>query len=228
MAEVNQCFWLTKNGTERFSISAAERLAGQQVGEIKFGSEISGVVDAAARGLVGPYAAEVERALRESYANGESFGSAFGKLVARLLAGRGMILLDPLDRSLHRIAAPIFRRAIEDAEPLRDELLARKKELDKAGFHAQVKVTAETTLLFMNVEGRREPVRMRGGKFIAGGKSFSADEILGVIEKTPEVFSPNVLLRAIVQDTLGADGGLCGRAGGSGLYGAGGSGLPPA
>jgi len=45
-------------------------------------------------------------------------------------------------------------------------------------------------------------VRMRGGKFIAGGKSFSADEVLGVIEKTPEVFSPNVLLRAIVQDTL--------------------------
>ena len=122
-----------------------------------------------------------------------------------------MILLDPLDRTLHRIAAPIFRRAIEDAVPLRDELLARKKELDKSGFHAQVKVTAETTLLFMNVEGRREPVRMRGGKF-SWRKIFSADEILGVIEKTPEVFSPNVLLRAIVQDTLGADGSLCGRA----------------
>jgi len=202
LAEVNQCLWLTKNGTERFSVAAAEQFAGRQVGEIKFGSEISGVVDTAARGLVGPYAAEVERALRESYAVGESFGSAFGKLFARLLAGRGIILLDPLDRSLHRIAAPIFRRAIEDAVPLRDELLARKKELDKSGFHAQVKMTTETTLLFMNIEGRREPVRMRGGKFIAGGKSFSADEVLGVIEKTPEVFSPNVLLRAIVQDTL--------------------------
>ena len=202
LAEVNQCFWLTKNGMERFSIGAAEQFAGRQVGQIQFGGEISGVVDAAARGLVGPYAAEVERALRESYAVGESFGSAFGKLFARLLPGRGMILLDPLDRSLHRIAAPIFRRAIEDAVALRDEVLARKKALDKHGFHAQVKVTAETTLLFMNFEGRREPVRMRGGKFIAGGKSFSADEVLGAIEKTPEMFSPNVLLRAIVQDTL--------------------------
>lgn len=202
LAEVNQCFWMTKNGPERFSIGEAEQFAGRQVGEIKFGNEISGVVDAAARELGGSYAAEVERAFRESYAPGETFGSAFGKLFARLLAGRGMILLDPLDRSLHRIAAPIFRRAIEDAAGLRDELLERKKALDKSGFHAQVKVTAETTLLFMNIDGRREPLRMRGGKFIAGAKSFSADEALGAIEKTPEIFSPNVLLRAIVQDTL--------------------------
>lgn len=202
LAEVNQCFWMTKNGAERFSIGEAEQFAGQQVGAIKFGNEISSVVDAAARGLGGSHAAEVERALRESYAPGETYGSAFGKLFARLLAGRGMILLDPLDRSLHRIAAPIFRRAIEDAAGLRDELLERKKALDKSGFHAQVKVTAETTLLFMNIDGRREPLRMRGGKFIAGTKSFSADEVLGAIEKTPEIFSPNVLLRAIVQDTL--------------------------
>ena len=205
LAEVNQCLWLTKSGTEKFSIAAAEEFAGRQVGAIKFGAEISGVVDSAARGLVGPFASEVERALRESYAVGETFGSAFGKLFARLLAGRGMILLDPLDRSLHRIAAPIFRRAIEDAEPLRDELLARGKALDKAGFHSQVKVTAETTLLFMNVDERREPVRLRSGKFVVGtrgGKTFSREEILGLIEKTPEIFSPNVLLRAIVQDSL--------------------------
>ncbi len=205
LAEVNQCFWLTKNATEKFTIASAEESAGQQVGTIKFGTEISGVVDSAARSLAGPFAAEVERALRESYATGETFGSAFGKLLARLLAGRGMILLDPLDRSLHRIAAPIFHRAIENAESLRDELLARGKALDKAGFHSQVKVTAETTLLFMNVDGRREPVRMRGGKFVVGvkgGKTFATSEILALIEKTPEIFSPNVLLRAIVQDSL--------------------------
>ncbi len=205
LAEVNQCFWLTKNGTEKFSAASAEASAGQQVGAIKFGAEISGLVDSAAQSLAGPFASEVERALRESYAAGETFGSGFGKLFARLLAGRGMILLDPLDRSLHRIAAPIFHRAIENAESLRDELLARGKVLEKAGFHSQVKVTAETTLLFMNVDGRREPVRMRGGKFAVGakgGKTFTPAEILATIEKTPEIFSPNVLLRAIVQDSL--------------------------
>src|SRR5580704_8447572 len=205
LAEVNQCFWLTKNGTEKFSDTSAEANAGQQVGAIKFGAEMSGLVDSAARGLAGPFASELERALRESYAAGETFGSAFGKLLARSLAGRGMILLDPLDRSLHRIAAPVFHRAIENAESLRDELLARGKALEKTGFHSQVKVTAETTLLFMNVDGRREPVRMRGGKFVVGvkgGTTFATSEILALIEKTPEIFSPNVLLRAIVQDSL--------------------------
>ncbi len=202
LAEVNQSYWLTKDATQRLTVRGAEQFAGRQVGAIHFGEEIVAVVDEAARGLSGPFAGEVERALRESYTAGDTFGSGFGKLFARLLAGRGMILLDPLDRSLHRIAAPIFQRAIEQAGALRDELLARNKALDKAGFHAQVKVTAEQTLLFMNVDGRREPVRLRGGKFSAGGKAFGADELLGMVEKTPEVFSPNVLLRAIVQDSL--------------------------
>jgi bacillithiol synthase len=202
LAEVNQSYWLTKDATKRFVIRSAEQFAGRQVGKIQFGDEIAAVVDEAVKDLSGPYVGEVERALRESYSATDSFGSGFGKLFARLLAGRGMILLDPLDRSLHRIAAPVFQKAIEEAASLRDGLIERNKALDKAGFHAQVKVTAEQTLLFMNVEERREPVRMRAGKFIAGGKSFSADELLGAVEKSPENFSPNVLLRAIVQDTL--------------------------
>ena len=51
LAEVNQCFWLTKNGTDKFSAASAEASAGQQVGAIKFGAEISGLVDSAAREL---------------------------------------------------------------------------------------------------------------------------------------------------------------------------------
>ncbi len=87
-------------------------------------------------------------------------------------------------------------------DSLRDALIARSKELDRGGFHAQVKVTGESTLLFYNVDGRRLPLRSRNGKFTAGKASFTLDDLRAAIEKTPEAFSANVLLRPVVQDTL--------------------------
>jgi bacillithiol biosynthesis cysteine-adding enzyme BshC len=122
--------------------------------------------------------------------------------MARLLAGRGIIFIDPLDARLHRFALPVYLRAAEQAESLRDELLARSHELDRTGFHAQVKVTRETTLLFYNFEGRRQPVRSHNGKFSVGKQSFTLEELLLLIEKNPEDITPNALLRPLVQDTL--------------------------
>src|SRR5271155_5903494 len=152
--------------------------------------------------LEGPYAGEVARALRESYTPGDTYGSAFGKLMARLVAGRGIIFLDPLDSRLHHFASGIYRRALDDAEPLGDALLVRSKELERGGFHAQVKVTRESTLLFYNVDGVRQPLRRRGEKVHAGPASFSLEELHAAIAATPEAFTPNVLLRPVVQDTL--------------------------
>ena len=54
--------------------------------------------------------------------------------MARVLAGRGIIFIDPLDARLHRLAAPVFHRALDEADTLRDELLARSNELDRSGF----------------------------------------------------------------------------------------------
>jgi bacillithiol biosynthesis cysteine-adding enzyme BshC len=122
--------------------------------------------------------------------------------MARLLAGRGIIFMDPMDQRFHQLAIAAYRRAIEEADPLRESLLARSKELEQGGFHAQVKVTRETTLLFYNVDGRRQPVRSRNGKFVAGKASFSGQDLLSLIERTPEDFTPNALLRPVVQDML--------------------------
>ena len=173
-----------------------------RVGEIPLGPAITPAVITAIDTLEGPFAGEIARALRESYTPGETYGSAFGKLMAGLVAGRGIIFLDPLDSRLHHFAAGIYRRALNESDSLREALLARSKELDRSGFHAQVKVTRESTLLFYNVDGIRQPLRQHNGKFHAGTATFSLEELHAAIEKSPEAFTPNVLLRPIVQDSL--------------------------
>ncbi|MGA8366242.1 MAG: bacillithiol biosynthesis cysteine-adding enzyme BshC, partial [Candidatus Acidiferrales bacterium] len=202
LAEVNHSFWITRSGLARYELSTNERDAGRRVGEIALREGAEAVVATASQTLEGPFTEEIARALRESYTRDETYGSAFGKLMARLLAGRGIIFMDPLDIRLHRLAAPAYRRALDEADSLRDALLARSQELARAGFHAQVEVTEDATLLFYNVEGQRQPLRSRKEGFFAGKRAFSREELFAAVEESPEAFSPNVLLRPIIQDTL--------------------------
>ncbi len=172
------------------------------VGAVHFGPEIESVVEAAAA-LLDP---ETATLLRESYKPGETLGSAFARLFARLCADWGVILLDASDPELHQIAAPLFRAAIEHSAELDEALLARGKELEAAGYHQQVKVTASSTLLFALQKGARLPVHRRAGggasEFQIGEEKISQEELLRRIDDAPQDFNPNVLLRPVVQDYL--------------------------
>ena len=202
LAEVNHTFWNTRHGLARYELPSREEFAGRRVGEVPLGDAVRSLVSDASKTLDGVCADAISVALRECYAPGETYGSAFGKLMSRLLAGRGIIFLDALDARLHRLAAPLYTRALAESVALRDALLVRDRELESAGFHSQVKVTHESTLLFFTVNGRREPIRARNGTFFAADAEFSPSQLASAIDKTPEAFSPNALLRPVVQDSL--------------------------
>jgi len=184
--------------------AASHAPADAPVGTVTFGPEIEAAVERAA-GLLGE--SEVSTWLREAYRPGENLGSAFALLFARMFADWGVILLDPADKDFHDLAKPLFRAAIERASELDEALLARGKALEAAGYHQQVKVTPATTLLFEVKDGARTGVRRRnngadGGEFAVGEERISAAGLMDQIEKTPEKFNPNVLLRPVVQDYL--------------------------
>jgi bacillithiol biosynthesis cysteine-adding enzyme BshC len=202
LAEVNHSDWNTPEGLTRFELPMRNEDNGCRVGEVLLGTPIKSLVARASAALSGPYAADYAAALGDSYSPRATYGSAFGKLMARLLAGRGIIFIDPLDERLHRLSAGVYRRALDEAAVLQAQLIARSKELEHSGFHAQVKVTRETTLLFYNVEKRRQPLRLHNGIFTAGRATFSLDELRAAIEKSPEAFTANVLLRPVIQDTI--------------------------
>ena len=202
LAEVNQVFFGDREEISRIELPLGDDIAGPSVGRISLGKMAGAVVDHAVELLEGPGLPAISEALRASYREGETFGSAFGKLLARLMKGRGIILLDPLDSRLHELARPIYRKAVEDSQALINDLTARDKLLDKLGFHAQVKVTQQSTLLFLDVNGKRQPLRRRNGGFAAGDAKFSAAELLAKIDSEPQRLTPSVLLRPVLQDSL--------------------------
>jgi bacillithiol biosynthesis cysteine-adding enzyme BshC len=202
LAEVNHTFWNTRQGLARYQLHARDEFAGRRVGDIPLDDAVQSLVADASKTLDGVCMETVSTALRECYSPRETYGTAFAKLMSRLLAGRGIIFLDPLDPRLHQLAAPVFSRALKESDSLRDALLDRTRELEAAGFHAQVKVTRESTLFFLTIDGRREPVRARNGSYFVADNEYTASQLAAVVENTPEAFSPNALLRPIVQDTL--------------------------
>ena len=202
LAEANQVFFGERYGIARLEVPLAEDVQGRSVGRILLGESAHAVGEHAAELLQGSGKREIMEALAATYRREETFGSAFGRLFARLLKGRGLILLDPLDKALHELARPIYRKAVEGAEAITAELLARNKQLDRSGFHAQVKVTQQSTLLFLDVDGKREAVRRKNGEFIAGDLRLSASELLRRIDDAPEALSASVLLRPVLQDSI--------------------------
>jgi bacillithiol synthase len=201
LAEVNHCYWPTRAEPERVELPSGGA-ADRRVGSILLGDAVVAQVERAGAMMEGPARNEILQALAESYRPTETYGSAFGKLMSRIFAGTGLILLDPMSTELHRLAAPVYRAALEQHRELARDLVERGKALEHAGYHAQVKVTDGSTLLFVDVDGRRVPLRSRGGEFVLGQRTVSPMEVLKLLDESPESFSPSALFRPVVQDTL--------------------------
>ncbi len=188
------------SGCELEKLSSTEQTGSDApVGRVLLDPKIDALVERATA-LLGP--GWVSEALKESYRAGESYGSAFARLFTRILAGTGMVLVDPLDDELHAIAQPLFTAAAERAEELDEALLERGKALHKAGYHEQVRVTPESTLLFSLEGNRRTVLHLAGDGFMLGAQRVARGEVLAKIAEHPEQFSANVLLRPVVQDYL--------------------------
>jgi bacillithiol biosynthesis cysteine-adding enzyme BshC len=173
------------------------------VGNISLGSPIEELVAQASPLLTGPDGAALAEVLRKNYIQSATYSSSFASLFAQIFAEQGLILLDPLDEKLHRAAAPILRAALAERESLNEALLRRGKELEHAGYDVQVNVTARSTLLFSLEGGKRQVISTNSnGKFVAGEHAAPAEEWLRQVEAAPEKFSPNALLRPVVQDFL--------------------------
>src|ERR1051326_195432 len=198
-AEVQGALLRSPAGEYRsFSLQTTTAPADSPVGKIKLGTQIGALAHEAAEFVGGEQAA----LLRDCYQAEETLGSAMGRLFAKIFANRGLIVMDPLHPELQRLAAPLYQEVVKKRDELDRSLLERGKELEAAGYHQQVKVTPSSTLLFLELDGTRTPLRRVNGNFAAGEKRYSEPQLIEHINKSPETISGNALLRPVVQDYL--------------------------
>jgi bacillithiol biosynthesis cysteine-adding enzyme BshC len=139
--------------------------------------------------------------LREIYSPGAGMVDAFGRWLERVLGDRGLVVYDSSDPDAKSIASGIFARELSTPGETVQRAARAGADLEARGYHAQVQPHEDAPALFV-LDGGRQPIRRQNGQLVVGSHTYSATALAQEATEHPEGFSPNVLLRPIVQDTL--------------------------
>jgi bacillithiol biosynthesis cysteine-adding enzyme BshC len=179
----------------------------QPVGRVVIDSSINDVLSRLFELLpASEFTPDLMTLLRDAWAPGRGYGEAFARMMTSLLGKHGLILLDPLDARLKTLAAPLYANAALRAYEIATAIEARSKKLEAAGYHAQVTPSENSFPLFLHdARGARHAMtRSEEGNYTTkqGDQAYTVEELANLALTQPERFSPNVTLRAVVQDFL--------------------------
>ena len=139
--------------------------------------------------------------LRKAYAPGVGMADAFGRWLEEVLGARGLVVYDSSDAAAKPLVSQVF--ALELSMPGQTVKLAglAGSDLTARGYHAQVHPQDDSLALF-HLDGSRRAIRQQDGKFVVGEQQYPTAALVAQASEQPASFSPNVLLRPIVQDTI--------------------------
>jgi len=139
--------------------------------------------------------------LRRAYTPGIGIADAFGRWIETTLGERGLVVYDSSDVASKAIASPVFTRELSMPGQTAKLASLTGSDLVARGYHAQVHAQDDSLALFHLEHGRRA-IRQQDGQFVVGDRQYATAALVEQATTKPAGFSPNVLLRPIVQDTL--------------------------
>ncbi len=138
--------------------------------------------------------------LARAYQPGRGMADAFARWLESLFGPYGLVVFDASDPAAKPLVRRIFQRELE--VPGRTAQLAAQAgaELVARGYHAQA--APQDGPAMFHLDGRRSAIRREGDRYLVGNQPCTPEELAARVSTDPASFSPNVLLRPIVQDAL--------------------------
>ncbi len=147
------------------------------------------------------FKADLLAALRRAYAPGIGMADAFGTWLEHVLGDRGLVVYDSSDPASKPLVSRVFAHELSHAGETVKRASLAGSDLIARGYHAQVHAQDESAALF-RLEGGRRAIKKHDGQFVVGDERVAAEAMLQQAAERPTSFSPNVLTRPIVQDTI--------------------------
>jgi bacillithiol biosynthesis cysteine-adding enzyme BshC len=147
------------------------------------------------------FRSEVMAALRAAYVPGRGMAESFGVFLEHVLGPHGLVVYDSSDPATKPLARDVFVRELK--EPGNAARLAGRagEALIAKGYHAQATLPDGTVSVF-HLNDQRSSIHIEGGHARVGETAMPAAALVEEAAAHPEHFSPNVLLRPLVQDTV--------------------------
>ena len=142
--------------------------------------------------------------LRAAYEPGVGMAEAFGRWLERVLGDRGLVVFDSSDPASKPLVRGVFTRELSMPGQTAKLAALAGSDLVARGYHSQVHAQDDSLALFrIDVDhGGRRAIRQQDGHFLVGDQRFTPPSLVQQAADRPDGFSPNVLLRPVVQDTL--------------------------
>ena len=144
--------------------------------------------------------------LARAAAGAATFADWFGRLLAGLLGPAGLVVLDPMDPAVARLARGIVEAELRDPRGSSDRIQGAGERFRRRGFEPQLGRASDATNLFLTELHADAPqrvlLRTEGGSFRAESQRYSADDLLAILDSDPTRITPAAGLRPITQDTI--------------------------
>ena len=200
-AEVQTCAVLDADFHVRRTALPEHHLGDVPVARVPVEASIDGAIHELQAALPPTeFTGDIIEALRAAYVPGRGMADAFGRWLEYVLGRHGLIVFDGSDTAAKTLVRELFAQELT-TDGASDLAAAAGAELIASGYHAQVVPHPESTALF-DIRGVRQPIRRSGGYVSMGDVTIEATTAGAEALAHPEHFSPNVLLRPVVQDTL--------------------------
>ncbi len=176
---------------------------GRSVGRTPTPDTIGSVIDELAQYLPSTdFSNEYLELLRGAYRSPLTLGDAFTELLARLLGNRAAAFLDSSSPAVRAAAAPLFTRVVKERESVAAALAEGEAAVRERDYEPQLHRRSGGIPVF--VDGPTGRVRLladEDGSLVEGreGARRSEAEVLETIESSPDLFSPNVALRPVLE-----------------------------
>lgn len=146
----------------------------------------------------------ITRLMRETYTADATFSEAFGKMLTRLLGRWGLVIIDSENVELKKLAGPVITMKLMEKGRMNQLIMEQSEELRKEKYHHQIKVKSEMLNVFIHQDNNRIPISLLGELMSINGTKISMedDELIKMSKEHPELFSPKVSFRPIIQDFL--------------------------
>lgn len=136
-----------------------------------------------------------------AYLEHPDLASATRYLANELFSDYGLVILDGDHKTLKTHFAPYMKRELLQQHAFQ-ATTSKASELHRQGYSVQVN-PREINLFYLE-DGLRERIIEKEGKFFVHDQkiSWTREEILSLLEKEPERFSPNVIMRPLYQEVV--------------------------
>ncbi len=171
------------------------------VGRMKVDKALLKTIDQISGQLsIAPYGNELISLLRAAYKEGTTIEQAVFNLVHQLFSKYGLIVFLPDHPEWKKAFAPIMIQELETSFS-HQAVSEQVKRFPKA---YKVQVGGRDINLFYLQEGRRDRITLKDNRYLVNGTQlvFSKEALLQEMEIHPERFSPNVILRPVLQEML--------------------------